>query len=68
MKSKWHKDNTPSPDESRHAQENREWYIKRNKEVLADKRVKSFRELTVKYGLSTTRLREIIDSSKFKGI
>ena len=68
MKSKWHKDNTPHPDESRHDEANREWYKKRNKEVLADKKVKSFKELTIKYGLSTTRLREIIDSNKFKGI
>ena len=55
MKSKWHKDNTPRPDESRHDEANREWYKKRNKEVRADKKVKSFKELTIKYGLSTTR-------------
>jgi len=72
MNTKWHKDNIPNPKKSQWDKENREWYQMRNKELIADKQTKTFREMEKIYGLSANRMVRIIkriqDSNKFRGI
>ena len=69
MKYRWHKDNVPNPDKSHYDKDNRAWYDARSKQLLADRQVKTYRELSIMYGLCTTRLQEIVkaQSRKFKG-
>ena len=67
---KWHKDNVPHSDRSQHDPENREWYDKRNKQLLADRQTNTYRKLVEMYGLSKPRLQTLVanQSNKFKGI
>ena len=66
MKYKWHKDNVPNPDKSRWDKANADWYDKRNKQLYADKQVKSYTELSGLYGLSIVRLQQIVKSQRGK--
>jgi len=57
---KYHISNLPNPDKTHWDRENREWYEERNKELIADKQEKTYRELVLMYGLSTGRLQQLI--------
>ena len=66
MKYKWHRDNVPNPNKTHWNKENKVWYAKRNKQLFADRQVKTYRELMEMYGLCRTRLIELIEAQSGK--
>ena len=61
---KWHKDNVPHPKRSQHDKDNKEWYIKRNKQLIADRQTNTFRKLVEMYGLSQPRLQQLVEKQE----
>lgn len=70
MKYLYHKDNIPNPKKSQWDKDNRVWYAQRNKQLAIDRKVKTFRELELMYGLSIGRIQDLLKkfSNKFLGV